>query len=136
MTRDIEDFVDCFPENYFMLTSRPGANVETLERFENYYVRGLDKKQVFEFIDKQFADGSEEDQELANRIKDVLAASTDNPYIRYMSSPLLLSMFILTYDEHPELPRHISSFYYNVFETLHSKHDARSKAGGYQHRAV
>ena len=50
-----------------------------------------------------------------------------------MSSPLLLSMFILTYDEHPELPRHISSFYYNVFETLHSKHDARSKAGGYQH---
>ena len=133
LTRDIEDFVDCFPENYFMLTSRPGANVETLERFENYYVRGLDKKQVFEFIDKQFADGSEEEQELANRIKEVLAASTGNPYIRYMSSPLLLSMFILTYDEHPELPRHISSFYYNVFETLHSKHDARSKAGGYQH---
>lgn len=133
LTRDIEDFVDCFPENYFMLTSRSGANVETLERFENYYVRGLDKKQVFEFIDKQFADGSEEDQELANRIKEVLAASTGNPYIRYMSSPLLLSMFILTYDEHPELPRHISSFYYNVFETLHSKHDARSKAGGYQH---
>ena len=133
LTRDIENFVDCFPENYFMLTSRPGANVETLERFENYYVRGLDKKQVFEFIDKQFADGNEEDQELAKRIKEVLAASTGNPYIRYMSSPLLLSMFILTYDEHPELPRHISSFYYNVFETLHSKHDARSKAGGYQH---
>lgn len=133
LTRDIEDFVDCFPDNYFLLTSRPGANAETLERFENYYVRGLDKKKVFEFIDKQFADGNEEEQELANRIKEVLAASTGNPYIRYMSSPLLLSMFILTYDEHPELPRHISSFYYNVFETLHSKHDARSKAGGYQH---
>ena len=50
-----------------------------------------------------------------------------------MSSPLLLSMFILTYNEHPELPKHVSSFYYNVFDTLHSKHDAKSKAGGYQH---
>lgn len=50
-----------------------------------------------------------------------------------MSSPLLLSMFILTFNEHPELPQKKSSFYYNVFDTLHSKHDAKSKSGGYQH---
>ena len=133
MTRNIEEFVDCFPNNYFMLTSRPGANVETLERFENYYVRGLSQDQVFEFIDQQLKDGNEEERELANRIKEELAVSSGNPYMRYMSSPLLLSMFILTYNEHPELPRHISEFYYNVFDTLSSKHDARSKAGGYQH---
>lgn len=44
----------------------------------------------------------------------MLAESVGTPYMRYMKSPLLLSMFILTYNEHPELPRHISSFYYNV----------------------
>lgn len=133
LTHDMEEFVDCFPNNYFMLTSRPGADIETLERFVNYHVCGLERNQVFDFIDQQYKDGNEEERELANRIKDVLAASTDNPYIRYMSSPLLLSMFMLTYEEHPELPKHISSFYYNVFDTLHSKHDARSKASGYQH---
>lgn len=96
------------------MTSRPGANAETLERFENYHVCKLSATQVFEFIDKQLGNGSEEDKELAVKIKDLLNQSKRNPFMRYMSSPLLLSMFILTYNEHPELPKHVSSFYYNV----------------------
>lgn len=133
LTRNLEDFVDRYPNNCFLLTSRPGADAETFERFENYYVCALKSDQVSAFIDKQFANSKEDDLELANRIKSMLAESVGTPYMRYMKSPLLLSMFILTYNEHPELPRHISSFYYNVFDTLYSKHDAKSKAGGYQH---
>ncbi len=133
LTHSLENFFDCYPLNSYLLTSRPGANAETLERFENYHVCKLSNIQVFEFIDKQLGNGSEEDKELAVKIKDLLNQSKRNPFMRYMSSPLLLSMFILTYNEHPELPKHVSSFYYNVFDTLHSKHDAKSKAGGYQH---
>ena len=133
LTHSLEKFFDCYPLNSYLLTSRPGANAETLERFENYHVCKLSDTQVFEFIDKQLLNGSEEDLELASKIKALLYESKNNSFIKYMSSPLLLSMFILTYNEHPELPKHISSFYYNVFDTLHSKHDAKSKAGGYQH---
>lgn len=133
LTHSLENFFDCYPQNSYLLTSRPGANAETLERFENYHVCKLSETQVFEFIDKQLGNGNEEDKELATKIKDLLDQSKNNPFMRYMSSPLLLSMFILTYNEHPELPKHVSSFYYNVFDTLHSKHDAKSKAGGYQH---
>lgn len=133
ITHELEEFVDSYPNNFYFLTSRPGSGAETLERFDNYHVCGLNKEQVMAFIDKQFVSVDEDDKELAEKIKTVLAESDNNPYIRYMSSPLLLSMFILTYNEHPELPRHKSSFYYNVFDTLHSKHDAKSKAGGYQH---
>lgn len=133
LTHSLENFFDCYPQNSYLLTSRPGANAETLERFENYHVCKLSDSQVFEFIDKQLGNGTEEDKELATKIKDLLDQSKNNPFMRYMSSPLLLSMFILTYNEHPELPKHVSSFYYNVFDTLHSKHDAKSKAGGYQH---
>ena len=133
ISHDLEEFMDRYPKNYYFLTSRPGAGAETLERFDNYHVCGLSEDQVMAFIDQQFFSATDEDKELAEKIKAVLAESNSNPYIRYMSSPLLLSMFILTYNEHPELPRHKSSFYYNVFDTLHSKHDAKSKAGGYQH---
>lgn len=133
LTHSLENFFDCYPQNSYLLTSRPGANAETLERFENYHVCKLSDSQVFEFIDKQLGNVREEDKELGAKIKDLLAQSKRNPFMRYMSSPLLLSMFILTYNEHPELPKHVSSFYYNVFDTLHSKHDAKSKAGGYQH---
>lgn len=133
LTHSLENFFDSYPLNSYLLTSRPGANAETLERFENYHVCKLSDTQVFEFIDKQLLNGSEEDLELASKIKVLLSESKNNPFMKYMSSPLLLSMFILTYNEHPELPKHISSFYYNVFDTLHSKHDAKTKAGGYQH---
>ena len=128
------DFVDLYPENYYLLTSRPGAGAENLERFENYCVMGLSQQQVIEFIDKQLSiDSTDENKELSVKIKTVLSEAKGTAYMKYMSSPLLLSMFILTFNEHPELPRRKSSFYYNVFDTLHSKHDAKSKAGGYQH---
>lgn len=133
LTHSLEKFFDCYPLNSYLLTSRLGANAETLERFENYHVCKLSDTQVFEFVDKQLLNGSEEDLELASKIKVLLSESKNNPFMKYMSSPLLLSMFILTYNEHPELPKHMSSFYYNVFDTLHSKHDAKTKAGGYQH---
>lgn len=134
ITRDLEDFVDLYPENFFLLTSRPGAGAENLERFENCYVKGLSYQQVIEFIDKQLSiENADENKELSTKIKDVLSEANGTAYMKYMSSPLLLSMFILTFNEHPELPKRKSSFYYNVFDTLHSKHDAKSKAGGYQH---
>ena len=134
ITQDLEDFVDLFPKNFYLLTSRPGAGAETLERFENYYVNGLSNSQVHEFIDKQLSvENNEENKKLSAKIKEVLSEANGTAYIKYMSSPLLLSMFILTFNEHPELPKRKSSFYFNVFDTLHSRHDAKSKAGGYQH---
>lgn len=134
ITQDLEDFVDLFPKNFYLLTSRPGAGAETLERFENFYVKGLSNSQVQEFIDKQLSiENSDENNELSVKIKKALLEADGTAYMKYMSSPLLLSMFILTFNEHPELPQRKSNFYYNVFDTLHSKHDAKSKAGGYQH---
>lgn len=134
ITRDLEDFVDLYPDNFYLITSRPGAGAETLERFENYYVKELSNSQVQEFIDKQLSiENNDENTKLSAKIKYVLSEANGTAYIKYMSSPLLLSMFILTFNEHPELPQRKSSFYYNVFDTLHSKHDAKSKSGGYQH---
>lgn len=134
ITRNLEDFVDLYPKNFFLLTSRPGAGAENLERFENCFVKGLSEPQVIEFIDKQLGiEDIDENKELSAKIKEVLTEASGTAYMKYMSSPLLLSMFILTFNEHPELPKKKSSFYYNVFDTLHSKHDAKSKAGGYQH---
>jgi len=134
VTCDLVDFVDLYPNNNYLLTSRPGAGAENLERFENYHVMGLSQEQVFKFVNKQLSiENTDENADLSAKIKEVLSEANGTAYMKYMSSPLLLSMFILTFNEHPELPKRKSSFYYNVFDTLHSKHDAKSKAGGYQH---
>lgn len=134
ITHELEEFVDLHPSNFYLLTSRPGAGAEQLERFENFSVCGLVRPLVFDFIDRQLSiENIEENKELATKIKDVLSKEGNDSYMRYMSSPLLLSMFIMTFNNHPELPTRKSSFYFNVFDTLYSKHDAKSKSGGYQH---
>lgn len=42
-------------------------------------------------------------------------------------------MFILTYNLYPELPKSKSKFYWNVFDTLCTKHDSYTKKGGFLH---
>lgn len=130
---EITDFIDLFPQNRYLLTSRPGAGAENLERFDNYRVKSLSNPQKIKFVDKQFMNCDDDTKELAPKIIDVIKNSDNSPYNQYLSSPLLLSMFILTFNDHPEIPNKRSSFYFNVFDTLFSKHDSRSKSGGYQH---
>lgn len=113
------------------MTSRPEQQVRGLQRFRNYYVEKLDKKQVKEFIHQQlklFEDGKELEAKMIPTIE-----SAGSNISAYFSNPLLLSLFILTFRYHPELPKKVTDFYFNVFDTLVSRHDSITKGGGYSH---
>jgi hypothetical protein len=69
----------------------------------------------------------------AKKIIETIGKPENHDYKSYLGSPLLLSMFILTYNTYPELPKSKSKFYWNVFDTLCSKHDSFTKKGGWQH---
>ncbi|MGI4820525.1 MAG: NACHT domain-containing protein [Janthinobacterium lividum] len=129
IVEDIEDFVDKFSKNNFLITSRPGANAETLSRFLNYNVAPLSKNEIKRFTHVQLRD----DPELESRVLATIDLPENKEYNSYLSSPLLLSMFILTYNLYPELPKSKSKFYWNVFDTLCTKHDSYTKKGGFLH---
>lgn len=131
-TRELEMFIDKYFNNYYLLTSRPGANAENLSRFNNYHVRPLMLDQIKEFIHLQLCI-IEDGGSLECKMLDIINKPESKNYRIYLSSPLLLSMFILTFSNHPELPTLKSKFYYNVFDTLYSRHDTISKSGGYTH---
>ncbi|SDY64693.1 NACHT domain-containing protein [Hymenobacter psychrophilus] len=126
---DIENFVDKYNKNYFLITSRPGANAESIPRFLSYYVSPLSENEISRFVHVQLRD----DAELEKRVQATVAAPESKDYKSYLSSPLLLSMFILTYNLYPELPKSKSKFYWNVFDTLCTKHDSYTKKGGFLH---
>ena len=63
----------------------------------------------------------------------VIGKPENKDYRAYLSSPLLLSMFIFTFNSYPELPRSKNRFYWNVFDTLCTKHDSFTKKGCWQH---
>lgn len=128
---DLNNFIDAYSENLFIITSRPGTNIESFSRFHNFYVCDLESTQVTSFITQQLKSINE--PQLAEQIITTIQKPENNEYINYLTSPLLLSMFILTYNSHPELPRTKAKFYFNVFDTLLTKHDS-IKMPGYQHQ--
>jgi len=131
ITNEIEELVDTYPNNAFVVTSRPGANAESLQRFENYFVQPLNPKQVNEFVNMQFK--NHENKDSIGKIITVIEKPENKDYLDYFTNPLLLSMFIFTFGSHPEIPRKKSKFYWNVFDTLCTKHDTFTKKGFWLH---
>lgn len=134
---DLEQFTDKFNKNYFILTSRTDANTdakaERLKSFDTYDICNLSKDDINPFIDKQ-CKYLENGDSLAKEIKEKIGAEKiEYAYNEYFKNPLLLSLFIKTFNRFPELPKSKCEFYRNIFETLWSTHDSIVHGGGYQH---
>lgn len=130
---EINQFIDKYRKNYFIISSRPGAAAETLPRFTNLKVSQIYKYEIIDFIKKQLSI-LENKGTLEDKIIEVISDPKNEDYMDYMSNPLLLTMFIFTFKNHPELPHKKSKFYYNVFETLCTRHDNFSKSGDMHER--
>lgn len=132
ITHDLDSFIDKYPKNNYLITSRPGANVESIPRFDIFYVCPLDKNEIEPFVRLQLRD-IEQKNKFVNKIIGSIKKPENKDYNAYLTSPLLLSMFILTFESYPELPKTKSKFYWNVFDTLCTKHDSITKKGGFLH---
>jgi hypothetical protein len=122
INRQIEMFVDSYPKNRFVLTTRPGSGIESFPRFHNFQVCSLDNHDVIAFISKIV-----NDVERKERISKLVVDPGNSNYFEFLRNPLLLSMFILAFENHPEIPKRKSAFYRNVFDTLYSRHDGITK---------
>ncbi|WP_020539039.1 NACHT domain-containing protein [Lewinella cohaerens] len=125
--RELDDFVDRYSKNTFVLTSRYGSGIESFPRFDNFKVNQLSTKDIVIFI-KKMVDDKEKIRQILKEIS-ILNAKNEKlqTYKGFLSNPLLLSMFILTYEHHPEIPNRKNIFYRNVLDTLYTKHDGLTK---------
>lgn len=128
---EIEQFIDQYPQNRFLFSSRPGTNIESFPRLIYYNVNPLSRSEVDSFVERQLR--GTEDEDIINSLKDTISKPENKAYLGYVTNPLLLSMFILTYKVFPELPKSRSKFYWNVFDTLCTRHDSTTKKGAYSH---
>ena len=126
ITQDICKITKRYPNNNYVLTSRPFVNIEMLEGFHNYKVCNLSTEEIVSFIKKQF---NENEQELADRMIETIKEEKSYTYKSFLSNTLLLSMFIITYQTDSNIPQKRSDYYNQVFNTLYSVHDTSSKLG-------
>ena len=124
-------FIDEFPKNKYILTSRPSAGAKYLERFENYYLSNLDDEDVKEFTLKQLNlldYGEDIKKGLLESLNNALN-NQDSNVKTFLTNPLLLSIYILTYKNSPNIPDKKSKFYERVLNALYYQHDATTKVG-------
>lgn len=124
---DINSFINQFGNNKYILTTRPYSDIELLPLFHNYFVKELsfDDGEIEGFIYKQL----QGEKELADKI--VLSIKTNKNEFLYsfLTNPLLLSLYILTFQSNAEIPNKKYIFYRRVINALFSEHDSKTKLG-------
>lgn len=127
MTKDLDNFIFRYKKNRYLLTSRPYSGMEALSGFTSLRVAKLNYKRgdVLGFIDLQLNEQPE--------LRDLIKASVINDDTEYVDSflenPLLLSLYILTFNKSSKIPRKKFRFYRRVIDVLMSEHDSKTKFG-------
>jgi hypothetical protein len=127
LMKDIDFFTSTYTENNFILTTRPNSNGENITGFTNYNIAPLSVQNgdIDRFVDMQLTDESE----LANKIKASVKVGASEYIQSFLTNPLLLSLYILTYQTNAEIPTKKYIFYRRVINSLYSEHDSKSKLG-------
>lgn len=126
IAREISQLSKKYYENSYIITSRPTDEIDLLDGFHNYRVCRLNKIQIENFVKRQY---EENEQEIANKIIASINSKEVDQYRHFLQNPLLLSMFMFTYQTDSHIPHKTSDFYAQVFNTLYSGHDTISKLG-------
>jgi energy-coupling factor transporter ATP-binding protein EcfA2 len=124
ITKEIDDLVKLYSKNNYLLTSRPYTEIDLLPLFHNFEVCELSDEDINQFIAKQIPN---EEKELQEKIIEAINSPENSSYKSFLSNPLLLSMFILTFQSYSSIPQKRSAFYSQVFDALFSVHDSMSK---------
>ena len=120
----MNDYCDKYPENYFVISTRPygDGDFTEFERFTVLSTCGMNKSQAMDMISKLDYECS-----VKKRFTDALDKELYENHESFASNPLLLTIMFLTYDDCAQIPEKLHLFYDQAFATLLSQHDARKE---------
>ena len=120
--KKLNDFCDKYPENHYILSSRPYSESEFIEfqRFTVLKAVPFTKEQAISLITKI----EYPDEELKDKFIRDLESGLYDRHKSFASNPLLLNIMLSTYNDYAEIPQKLHLFYYQAFDTMLSKHDA------------
>lgn len=120
VTKEIMNLSDKYPENYYLVSSRPLQEFVGWNNFIEMQTLPLTKKQALSLIKKLDYEANIKEKfykELKNGLYD--------KYQTFASNPLLLTIMLLTFENRVSIPDKLNDFYEQAFITLFHAHDAR-----------
>ncbi|MGN5164646.1 NACHT domain-containing protein [Aeromonas hydrophila] len=117
--REILDISNKYNKTCVVLSSRPDDCFSSWDEYSVYHALSLNKEQAIELISK-----IDYDKTIKDKFIKELDGGLYEKHNDFLSSPLLLTMMLLTYEQLAEIPEKIHIFYEQAFDTLFHKHDA------------
>lgn len=119
VTKQIREMSTSYPDNYYIISSRPSDEFLGWNDFCELKSNSLSKGQAISLIKKLDFDSP---------VKDLFCKELDkelyNKYRSFASNPLLLTIMLLTFDNRAAIPNRLNDFYEQAFATLFNIHDA------------
>lgn len=117
--KQIIDISHKYPDTPIIISSRPDDRFKSWTQFHIYHVDKLTKDQALELIRSlEYDDG------VKDRFYKEVSTRLYSSHESFLSSPLLTTIMLLTYEEFAEIPIKMHAFYSQAFDTLFQKHDA------------
>lgn len=120
VTNDIQDFISkSGKNNYFFLTSRPDARLNSFGDFQSFSIEPLKRNEAFELLKKYDLD---ENKERSNKLIATLNSEEYGSIEEYLGNPLLVSLLYTAYFYGKKIPLKKSQFYRQVYYALFEAH--------------
>lgn len=119
--RTLDQFVDKYPNNMFIISSRGDDCFESYTRFTELTLSPLSLEQSVELISK-----IEYDPEIKNNFIEELKSKLYVEHNEFASNPMMLTILFMTYDSYGVREKqHL--FFSDAYEVLAFRHDAHKK---------
>ncbi len=117
--KEISDFSSSFQQNQFVMTCRIAAKEYTFEKFTEVEVADFNQEQIVSFATNWFRNKPVKTENFIQHIKD------NKPIQELVSSPLLLTLICLVFEESGEFPVNCYELYKEGLDALLKKWDAK-----------
>lgn len=124
--RELEYFIDRYPNNRYVISSRPYKSFINLSRFSIRELQPLSKKQAVALTRK--LDFRPDEPIIKVKFLDALNTRLFETHKAFCENPLLLTIMLMTFDQFADIPSKMHLFYDEVFVVLSQKHDATKGA--------
>ena len=122
----LDKFIDLYPRNQYIISSRPFKDFIAFNRFSVFHLAPFSDEQSLELIRKlRFRP---DEPAIKQKFIKELEANLFKTHPDFTSNPLLLTIMLMTFEHFAEIPSKMHIFYGEAYDVLSQRHDANKSA--------
>lgn len=136
IVEQIKLFLDTYPQNRVIITSRPIRNLGRYffnKEFPHYHIQPFDKGQIIVFINRWYESIFSDKSQVTVHESNLRQAIFDNARLEQLASnPLLLTIILLIHREQKQLPKRRNELYDCAINTLLDSWDKHKEINNHE----